>query len=94
MKMEELFEMYKNLGLITINFKYMKKLIEKIKAKFSRKPLLVIPAVSCSFSDGETVMYGYDKVEIQGIWKDWATIKFDDSETINVGIDELQKLVD
>ncbi|MCK9415585.1 hypothetical protein M0Q97_02870 [Candidatus Dojkabacteria bacterium] len=26
----------------TINFKYMKKLIEKIKAKFSRKPLLVI----------------------------------------------------
>lgn len=81
-------------GLITINFKYMKKLIEKIKAKFSRKPLLVIPAVSCSFSDGETVMYGDDKVEIQGIWEDWATIKFDDSETINVGIDELQKLVD
>ncbi|MCK9319208.1 hypothetical protein [Methanoculleus sp.] len=33
-------------GLKTINFKYMKKLIEKIKAKFSRKPLLVIPDVS------------------------------------------------
>lgn len=36
-------------GLKTINFKYMKKLIEKIKAKFSRKPLLVIPDVSESF---------------------------------------------
>ena len=35
-------------GLKTINFKYMKKLIEKIKAKFSRKPLLVIPDVSGS----------------------------------------------
>ena len=35
-------------GLITINLKYMKKLIEKIKAKFSRKPLLVIPDVSGS----------------------------------------------
>lgn len=35
-------------GLETINFKYMKKLIEKIKAKFSRKPLLVIPDVSGS----------------------------------------------
>jgi hypothetical protein len=33
-------------GLIMINFKYMRKLIEKIKAKFSRKPLLVIPDVS------------------------------------------------
>ena len=32
-------------GLKTINYKYMKKLIEKIKAKFSRKPLLVIPDV-------------------------------------------------
>ena len=27
-------------GLKTINYKYMKKLIEKIKAKFSRKPLM------------------------------------------------------
>jgi len=35
-------------GLITINFKYMKKLIEKIKAKFSIKPLLAIPDVSGS----------------------------------------------
>jgi hypothetical protein len=35
-------------GLKTINYKYMKKLIEKIKAKFSRKPLLVIPDVSSS----------------------------------------------
>jgi len=33
-------------GLITTKFKYMKKLIEKIKAKLSRKPLLVIPDVS------------------------------------------------
>jgi hypothetical protein len=68
-------------------------LIEKIKSKFIRKPLLVIPAVSCSFSDGEVVIYGEDKVEIQGVWKDWATIKFDDGETINVGVEELQKLV-
>lgn len=51
-----------------------------------------IPAVSCSFSDGEIVMYEDDKVEIQGIWKDWATIKFDDGNTINVGINELRKL--
>lgn len=35
-------------GLKTIIFKYMKKLIEKIKAKISRKPLLVIPDVSGS----------------------------------------------
>ena len=35
-------------GLKTINYKYMKKLIEKIKAKFSRKPLLVILDVSGS----------------------------------------------
>ena len=33
-------------GLRKINFKYMRKIIEKIKAKFSRKPLLVIPDVS------------------------------------------------
>jgi hypothetical protein len=37
-------------GLITINFKYMRKLIENIKAKFSRKPLLVIPDVSGSLT--------------------------------------------
>jgi len=30
------------------NFKYMKKRIKKIKAKFTRKPLLVIPDVSGS----------------------------------------------
>ena len=53
---------------------------------------MVIPAVSCSFEDGETVIYGDDKVEIQGVWKDWATVKFDDGETINVGIEELQKV--
>lgn len=58
----------------------------------SRKPALQQPAVSCSFEDGETVIYGDDKVEIMGIWKDWATIKFDDGETINVGIEELQKV--
>lgn len=57
----------------------------------SRKPALNEPVVY-SFEDGETVIYGDDKVEIKGIWKDWATIKFDDGETINVGVEELQKV--
>ena len=43
-------------GLITTNFKYMKKLIEKIKSKFSRKPLLVIPAVSGSTPHPEEIL--------------------------------------
>ena len=43
-------------GLITTKFKYMKKLIEKIKAKFSRKPLFVIPAVSGSTSHPEEIL--------------------------------------
>ena len=37
-------------GLKTINFKCMKKLIERIKAKLCIKPLLVIPDVSESFN--------------------------------------------
>lgn len=43
-------------GLITTNFKYMKKLIEKIKSKFCRKPLLVIPAVSGSTAHPEEIL--------------------------------------
>ena len=69
-------------------------MIKIIKNLFkSREQQCNIPVVSCSFSDGETVMYGEDKVEIQGIWKDWATIKFSDGNTINVSTDELNKLV-
>ena len=45
-------------GLITINLKYMKKLIEKIKAKFSRKPLLVIPDVSGSCEQPQDNSHG------------------------------------
>lgn len=68
-------------------------MIKFIKNLFkSREQRCNIPVVSCSFYDGETVMYVDDKVEIQGIWKDWATIKFDDGNTINVGVNELRKL--
>lgn len=68
-------------------------LIKRITAKLRRKPLLVKPVVSCSFYDGETVMYDDNKVEIQGIWKDFATIRFNDGNTINVGVNELKKLI-
>jgi hypothetical protein len=37
-------------------FKYMKKLIEKIKSIFSRKPLLAIPAVSGSTPHPEEIL--------------------------------------
>lgn len=64
--------------------KFLKNLVKGRKKKCN---------ISCSFYDGETVIYGEDKVEIQGVWEDWATIKFNDGCTINVGTDELSKLV-
>jgi hypothetical protein len=39
-----------------LNFKYMKKLIEKIKSIFSRKPLLVIPTVSGNTPHPEEIL--------------------------------------
>ena len=69
----------------------MKKLVKRLFGR--QQEQLDIPVVSCSFSDDEKVMYGEDEVIIQGIWKDCATVKFDDGSTINVGIDELRKLV-
>lgn len=54
-------------GLKTINFEYMKKLIEKIKAKFSRKTLLVIPDVSESaFTEVYLKNHGWQKLLTQG----------------------------
>lgn len=43
-----------------------KKLIEKIKSKFSRKPLLVIPAVSGSLTPfGESIKLLRDLADLQ-----------------------------
>ena len=64
-------------GLKTINFKYMKKLIEKIKAKFSRKPLLVIPDVSNCPSELEPVLAKIEHINSLGKSSWYEVVYFD-----------------
>lgn len=73
----------------------MINLIRKIYYKIRRILLLVKPVVSCSFVEGETVIFddGYNKykVVIQGIWQDMVTIVYEDGLKLNTHIGNLSK---